>query len=366
MGYDGEIRFNTRIDNSNVQKDLDRIENEIRKSQESISKNESAKLFDLKQAEALNAKLTEAKRTLEGLEADLSAAQEAMKPGASYEDYSRASEDLPFLQKAIAAQEKEVAKLQKQWEASDAKVKKYDRAIQQATTDLERNRAKAAELSAQLNPNAAKMHEAFDKAHNSAQRFGRRLLEIGKSALIFNIVSAGLRVLVQYTNKALKTNDEYRAQLAQLKGALLTAFQPIYEFVLPGLLAVLNILTAIVRVVANVLSALTGKTAAQSAENAKALYEEAEAINSVGGAAKNAQKSLAGFDEINSLGAPDTGSGGGGGSAGSITPDFGEFDTAEYKAKVDELTVYMSGALLALGAILAFSGANLPLGIGLI
>ena len=364
MGYDGEIRFNTRIDNSNVQKDLNRIENDIRKSQESISKNENAKLFDVKQAEAVKAKLTEAKRTLEGLAADLSAAQEAMKPGASYEDYSRASEDLPALQKAVAAQEKEVAKLQKEWESSDTKVKKYDRAIQQATADIERNKARAAELSAQLNPNTAKMHEAFDKAHNSAQRFGKRLWEIGKSALIFNVISSGLRVLVQYTNKALKTNSEYTAQLAKLKGALLTAFQPIYEFVLPGLIAVLKILTAIVQVVANVLSALTGKTAAQSAKNAEALNEEAEAIGAVGSAAKESKKHLAGFDEINSLGSPDIG-GGGGGSANGVAPDFSGFDTSEYKDRIDELTVYMSGALLALGAILAFSGANIPLGIGL-
>lgn len=365
MGYDGEIRFNTRIDNSNVQKDLNKVESEIRKSQETISKNESAKLFDLKQAEAVNAKLKEAKRTLEGLAADLSAAQEAMKPGASYEDYSRASADLPVLQEAVEAQKKEVAKLQKEWESADTKVKKYDHTIQQATADIERNKARAAELSAQLNPNAAKMHEAFDKARNSAQKFGKRLWEIGKSALIFNVVSSGLRAVVQYTSKALQTNDEYRAQLAQLKGALLTAFQPIYEFVLPGLLAVLNVLTAIVKVVANVLSALTGKTAAQSAKNAEALYEEAEAIGAVGGAAKESKKHLAGFDEINSLGSPDTGSGGGG-SATGVTPDFGGFDTSEYKDRIDELTVYMSGALLALGAILAFSGANIPLGIGLI
>ena len=364
MGYDGEIRFNTKIDNSNVQKDLDKIKNEIRKSQESIRKNESAKLFDLKQAEAVKAKLTEAKRTLKGLAADLSAAQEAMKPGASYEDYSRASEDLPVLQKAVEQQKKTVAALEKQWRSMDAKVKKYDRAIQLATADIEKNKARTAELSTQLQPNVAKMHEAFDKAHFSAQRFGKRLWEIGKSALIFNIISSGLRTVVQYTSKALETNDEYKAQLAQLKGALLTAFQPIYEYALPGLIAVLNILTAIVRAVANVLSALTSKTAAQSAKNAEALYKEAEAIGSVGGAAKDAKKYLAGFDEINSIGSPDTG-GSGGGSASGITPDFGEFNTAEYKARIDELTVYMSGALLALGAILAFSGANIPLGIGL-
>lgn len=364
MGYDGEIRFNTRIDNSNVQKDLNRIENDIRKSQESISKNESAKLFDVKQAEALNAKLAEAKRTLSGLAADLSAAQEAVKPGSSYEDFTRASEDIPGLQKAVATQEKEVAALQKKWEQATAKVEKYDRAIQQANADIERNRARAAELSAQIGTDGGKMAAAFASARKSADKFRNQIVRLGASMIMFRVFSAVLQGIGTYMNNALKTNDEYTAQLAKLKGALLTAFQPIYEFVLPGLIAVLKILTAIVQVVANVLSALTGKTAAQSANNAEALNEEAAAIGAVGSAAKESKKHLAGFDEINSLGSPDTG-GGGGGSANGVAPDFSGFDTSEYKDRIDELTVYMSGALLALGAILAFSGANIPLGIGL-
>lgn len=363
MAYDGEIRFNTKIDNSEVEKDLKRIENQIRRSQESVQKNENARLPYVKQAEALNAKLIEAKRNLASIKADLSAAQNAMGPGASVEDYTRAATDLPGLEKAAAAQAREVASLQKQWDAAKSKVDVYDLKIQQANADIARNSAKAGELGAKLNASGTKMAAAFDRAHVAANRFGRRILAIGKSVLIFNLLYSGLRAVVKYMGKALKTNEQYSAQLAQLKGALLTAFQPIYEFVLPGLLAVLNILTAIVRVVANVLSMLTGKTSSQSAKNAKVLYEEAEAIGAVGGAAKNAQKSLASFDEINTLGTPETG--GGGGTSTGITPEFGAFDTAEYKAEIDELTIYMGGALLALGAILAFSGANIPLGIGL-
>lgn len=182
------------------------------------------------------------------------------------------------------------------------------------------------------------------------------------------MVYRALRSVANYMGKVLKTNPEYTAQLAKLKGALLTAFQPIYEFVLPGVIAVLKVLTSIVQVVANVISAFTGKTASQSAKDAAALNKEANAIDKVGGAAKEAKKQLMGFDELNKLEANESGAGGGGGdSAGvqGISPDFSDFNTDEYKAKIDEFTVYLSGALLALGAILAFSGVNIPLGIAL-
>ena len=363
---DGRIWFNTKIDNSHIEKDLKVLENKIRKAEESISKSENAKLPLLKQAEDLNAELSEAKQHLESLKSDLAGAQAAMAPGASAEDYIRASSDLPGLQEAVKSQEANVATLQKQWDSVNGKISTYDAKIQQANTDIERNKAKAAELGAQMGASGGKMQAAFARSREAAGKFGKRLLEIAKSALIFNVVSSAIRAVVSHMGKMLKTNSEYSAQLAKLKGALLTAFQPIYEFVLPGVIAVLKVLTAIVQVVANVLSALGGKTSAQSAKNAKALNDEAKAIDSVGGAAKDAEKSLAGFDEINALSSPDAGGGGGGGGGSSgITADFSDFDTASYQAKIDELTAYLSGALLALGAILAFSGANIPLGIGL-
>lgn len=367
MASDGRLWFNTKIDNSGVTKDLKELERQIKKSQESISRAENAKLPLVKNLEEANRKLTEARRNLASLKADMAAAQSVMlDPGASAEDRTRASADIPGLTRAVGAQEKEVASLQKQWESVKEKVDKYDRAILQANTDIERATAKTAELNAQLaTPNQVIVAQAMEKADKSAQRFGKRLLEIGKSALIFNLVSSGLRSVVSYMSAALKTNSEYTAQLAQLKGALLTAFQAIYEFILPGLLTVLRVLTAIVQVVANVLSIFSGKTASQSAKNAKALNSEAKAIEGVGGAAKEAQKQLMGFDEINKLDSQESSGGSGGSSASGITPDFSGFDTAEYKAKIDELTVYLSGALLALGAILAFSGANIPLGIAL-
>lgn len=360
---DGKIVFSTKIDNANVDKDLKRLEHKIRQAEESISKNKNAKLPLVNQANELGVKLDEAKAKAEMLRQEMAAINSAMAPGSAPEDYAAASADLPRVQAALQAQKKEVAVLQKQWDGVNNKIDGYDAKIRMAQDSITANTARANELSLQMTGSGAKMSAAFASARAAAARFEQRIISLGKRILVFSVIASAFRAIKNYMDQLLSKNEEYTAQLAQLKAALSTAFQPIYEFILPGLMAVLRVLTAIVLVVANVLSALSGKTLGQSSQNAKALNEEADAIGAVGGAAKEAKKELAGFDEINTLGSPD--SGGSGGGAGGGTSNFEDFDTAEYKAKIDELTVYLSGALLALGAILAFSGANIPLGIGL-
>lgn len=363
---DGKIVFSTKIDNTQVDKDLKRLEHKIRQAEESISKNKNAKLPLVNQANELGAKLDEAKAKAEMLRQEMAAINSAMAPGSAPEDYAAASADMPRVQAALQAQEKEVVVLQKQWDGVNNKIDAYDAKIRMAQDSITANTAKANELSLQMTGSGAKMSAAFASARAAAARFEQRIISLGKRILVFSVIASAFRAIKNYIDQLLSKNQEYTAQLAQLKAALATAFQPIYEFILPGLMAVLRVLTSIVLVVANVLSALSGKSLGQSSKSAKALNEEADAIGAVGGAAKEAKKELAGFDEINTLGSPDSGGGGSGGAGGAgASMDFSNFDTAEYKAKIDELTVYLSGALLALGAILAFSGANIPLGIGL-
>lgn len=395
MAHDGSIVFKTQIDNSDVAKELKETENQIKQSQRAISRSEDAKLPLVKQAEELGAKLAEAKTRLQYLKDEMAAIDSAMQPGSDIDAYTDAWLRLPEVKAALEAQQKEVDKLEKKWDSVNSRLDVYNTKIRNAQTAIQENTVKAGQLQTQMNQsiNGQKMAAAFDTARESAKRFENRILSIGKQVLVFSLVSKALQGVVGYMNKALNANSEYTAQLAKLKGALLTAFQPIYEFVLPGIIAVLKVLTAIAQAVAYVMSLLTGKSLEQSALNAKALNnqisgvegvsgaldDEAKSLEDVGEAAKEAKKQLMGFDEINTLNADDsdsggnvgdtgigsTGIGGGGGVAGGIPPDFSDFNTDEYKQKIDELTVYLCGALLALGAILAFSGANIPLGIAL-
>ena len=92
---------------------------------------------------------------------------------------------------------------------------------------------------------------------------------------------------------------------------------------------------------------LFGKTISQSQEAAKGLYEETEALKSVGGAAEDAAGSLAGFDEINTIQTENAG--GSGGGASSIAPDFnldGMLDESQLQ-KVLELIKLIGSALAA-------------------
>lgn len=227
------------------------------------------------------------------------------------------------------------------------------------TSEIEKTKQKIQELGHTAPQTAEEISENVSKATKSVSKFSRRINELVKSALIFNVLSAGLRSLTTYLGNALKSNDEFSRSLAQTKGSLLTAFQPIWQSIVPWLQALINILNRAASAFASFTSMLFGTTVGASADAAEALYDEAKAIEGVGGAAKKSSKQLAGFDEINQLTGDTTG---GGGAAGGSSVDFNGLDI---KQKVDELEIYLSGALLALGAILTFTGANIPLGLGL-
>lgn len=358
---DGRLWFNTKIDNTGVEKDLRDLERKIRNSQEAISKAENAKLPLAKQLDEAKRKLDEARKTLAGYKADLVDTQFAAKSGSPAEAAAAAAA-LPEARVMVAAQEKEVKKLQNSWAAINDKVAAYDRKIQQANTDIQRSKVKAAELSKQLATGGNGMSAAMAKAQASAKKFQVRLGGILKQVFVFGLISKALYGVIQYLGSALKSNKEFTAELAKLKGALLTAFQPIYELLLPALMALMRIATSVVTAVARVASLLGGKSMSQYAKNAKALYEEANAIEKTGEAAKKAQKSLAGFDEINQLSNNSSESDA---SQSTSAPDFSAFDSTAIKQEVDELILYLSGALLLIGMVLALSGANIPLGIGL-
>ena len=213
---------------------------------------------------------------------------------------------------------------------------------------------KAAEKSIRLAEKEAEAkkriaEKQFRDLSKPARRFGTRLREIVSGALFFNLMSAGLRELTSYFGTALKANNKFASSFAQLKGALLTAFQPIYEFVLPVLIQLMRVLTAFVQVIGGFFSAITGKSTAQMAKNAKALNKQAAAIGGVGNAAEEASKQLAGFDEINRLESLETGNLGGAGGAGmdDITPNFEPIEITEDLERILALVGAIGAGLLA-------------------
>lgn len=226
------------------------------------------------------------------------------------------------------------------------------------------------ELKLKVDTYNQKLHETENstkKAAKSTNKFGNRLKSIISGALVFNVISSGLRKMTSYFGTALKSNSEFSASLARLKGALLTAFQPIYEVVLPALITLMRILTAIIQVIGRFFAAITGKSYNQMAKNAEALNNQANAIGGVGDAAEEAEKQLMGFDEINKLSEPDVSSGGGGGVGGAdLTPIFDDTEIAKSMERILYLIGAIGAALLTWKIARAFTDSlNLAAGLAM-
>lgn len=346
MAADGSVVFSVDLDDKDAQKELNKLVKKIDTLNDKIYQKQQDKMPLAKQSAEIAANLDAAKATLD-----------SMHSGKEF-----------FTADSIKAQESTVKSLQKEYDAVTAKVEKMDASIQSDTANLDKMKTKAGELSEKISSTkngVFGMGEATKKADEYMSRFVNRIKKLALRAFVFTLITRALSVVRDYVWKGIQVNDEAAKAIGRLKGALLTLAQPLLSVIVPAFTALVNILTKVISVIANIVSMLFGTTAKKSEAAAKGLYKEADAIGSVGSAAKEAKGNLASFDEINTISTSSSGGGAAAALADRLSPVFEQFTTDEYKAKIDELTAYLSGALLALGAILCFSGANIPLGIAL-
>lgn len=323
-GADGSVWIKTEIDNADAQKELDKLQRDIAKIEKGISEAETKRNPLAEQAREYGAALDEAKAKLDALKSEQSSVSGILSGKTEVDPmtYADAFTRRDDINAEVKAQEKVVNDLQKQWDTVNRQVERYDTKIAEANKKLEEAKNAAGVLSEQIThsgSSSSAMAEAQERAQKSAARFASRLKEVVRSALLFTLITQALAKLREMLAANLKTSEEFRGQLARLKGAWLTAFQPVWSVIVPALTALMRLLTAIGAVLANVFSFFSGKSTSEMADNAKALNSEREALEGVGGAADDASKSLASFDEINKLSEP---SGGGGGGSEIEMPDF--------------------------------------------
>lgn len=154
------------------------------------------------------------------------------------------------------------------------------------------------------------------QSSKSIARFRNRLMSIVSGALVFNLISAGLRKATEWMGSAALSSATLRAALGNLQGAASTAAAPLLQALIPALTAIANAAATAFYYIAQLVSFLTGKSIGASQSAAKAMGKYAKAAKSAGSAANGA---LAKFDELDVL---DKNSGG----AGTITPNY-DFNT---------------------------------------
>lgn len=198
---------------------------------------------------------------------------------------------------------------------------------------------------------------ATERMSKAFQRLGRMIRRV----FVFTVILRALRALREYLSNLFLSFPEIQNALAEIKGNLLTAAQPLMERIIPAVTTLLNILVQVSAVLADIVSKIFGTTAVASRESAKALYDQAKAYKATGGAAQKASKQLASFDELNILNENKSGS-----SSSGIEPNFGGGDiTQQIQDKIGALELLVGEALLVIGAVLTFTGVNIPLGVAL-
>lgn len=323
---DGSVVLAVDMNISDAEKKLTRLTKDIEKAEKNIS--DVTKERDEAQAKKddFADRLEQERAKLKELTDQMTELKTALKDTSLSKGVRQELKlEQPALQQKISEQRAEVNALQSEWKKAASSVERYDKKIEDATQKLDDQKTAAGLLTKEIE--AARkaqsgMSGAISDASTYLDRFTDRIKKLASRAFVFTIIASALRSMRSWLVKTIKTNDEARQSIAQLKGALLTLAQPLVEVIIPAFVTLVNVLTSIITAVAQLVSLLFGKTLKQSKDGAKALYNEANAISEVGAAAKEAAGSLAGFDEINTITTENAGGGGGGASASDIVPDF--------------------------------------------
>ena len=152
-----------------------------------------------------------------------------------------------------------------------------------------------------------------------------------------------------------------------MKNQLGSAFISLLAAIAPIVNAIINLIAKLADALSQFFAAFTGSTYLKAVTFPKTW---ADGAGKAGKAAKEWKNQLLGFDEINRLEEP--GNGGGGGGGGSSTDPskmFTDTPLSDWAKMIHDnlaaIELLLGGFAFAVGAILLFSGANIPLGLGM-
>ena len=213
----------------------------------------------------------------------------------------------------ILALERKVNDIEKQLE-DPKKIGLGSEDVQQLEVELERTKNKLVQLNKEkakleqsnamkdLNFNVEGLGNSFE---NAIKKVGRLALGVFSIRTAFTAVSRASSELASY-------NPQYAANLEYIRYALTQLIAPVLEYIL-------NLAKTILAYINYIANAWFGVNLFANA-SAKNFEKVKKGIGGASSAAKELQKTLTGFDEMNILNSSSTG--GGGGVGGAVSPDF--------------------------------------------
>lgn len=243
-------------------------------------------------------------------------------------------------------------------ETGDA-IQKTTQQLKMAQLNLESSQIAQEKASAAVSEYVGKQRLAALTTQNVSEqfkKFTKRIAGLAKRVFIFTMITKALRTMRKMLLSTIGADKQMSTSLAQIKGNLISAFAPIYNYILPAIRALLAWLAKLTAVVSVFINSLFGKTASQADASAKALYNQASATEAAGDAAEKAKKQLSGLDEMNRWESNDSSGGGGGGGSSGAAPKFDlsdQVDTGKIgkiAAVVRELSPYVAAVAAGFAA----------------
>ena len=375
---DGSIRIDVGLDVSKAEKQLEKLNDSIAKAESEYNKRSSGASAMEEQLHKETEAIKKQKQYIEDLQATIEMMQSAYRGdnGESFfeyqdfenyrDDIERMTQELADAEKELKAQEKNVAKL----DAEHQKVLKKLEAEQKKLDEMKAETGEMVKIMEAAKP-GDQLASTVEGAKEKLKSFMKTVFGIGTAVVLFKKLRTAIvnsvKAFAEYDTETKANIEGLKKTLEALRVSWGAAFAPIFNAVAPLLQKLINLLITAANAVSMFFAAVGGKgTYKKVTANTDAL---ADSVNSVGAAAKDAQKQLMGFDELNIL--ADTSSSGS--EAKELAAKVEELEVNTklqnfvemVKAHITELELFAAGALLGIGLALLFSGANIPLGLGL-
>lgn len=341
MADESNITFRVNADDQDAQKKLESLRKDIEKTAKALDKTNTQHNGLVTALEAAKTKAAETQAEVDRVQQAIFDTQreinnkrfpggQAMIPPDVYADLTAKKQELLDIQRTLqdqlASENSEVNKISKQEE-------KVRATLEQQTKQLEQQKVEAGEVEAAIASQARKalpdVKAAAEQANVAVNKGFKSILKWGFGIRSTFILIRRLRSYIKEAVAAFAEQDEetqnsvngIRNALTTLKISWGAAFAPIINAVAPLLQTLIGWLTSAANAVARFFAVLGGKNSYKKAIASNAAL--ADSYGAAGSAAKEASKSVLGFDELNKLN-DDSSSGGGGGGGGPSAADLVE------------------------------------------
>lgn len=261
--------------------------------------------------------------------------------------------------RAVEESEKKTRKTGTVSQETAEAIQKTTQQLKTAQLNLEGSQIAQEKASAAVSEYVGKQRLAAlttQKVSEQFRKFTKRIAGLAKRVFIFTMITKALRTMRKMLLSTIGADKQMSTSLAQIRGNLISAFAPIYNYILPAIRTLLAWIAKLTAVVSVFINSLFGKTASQADASAKALYNQASATEAAGDAAEKAKKQLSGLDEMNRWESNDSSGGGGGGGSSGAAPRFDlsdQVDTGKIgkiAAVVRELSPYVAAVAAGFAA----------------